>query len=154
SALGLIQSGISGAQYVFHVNVLGAGSRAQAERDGDIRFGRSYWPGANLRANALRLRDHVGIILAARQQDQKFLAAIPADSVVVAHSRFDARRCLPEHRVASQVAVSVIDALEMIEVAEKHTNGFAFAICPNDLVLQSLENGTAIPKSGQRIMRG
>jgi hypothetical protein len=63
------------------------------------------------------LGDGQGLVLSRlRQQDREFLPAEPARQVVAAHLLAQDGGDRPQRLVADQVAVSVVDPLEVIEV--------------------------------------
>ena len=57
-----------------------------------------------------------GVGVATRQHDQELLAAIAADGVVGADGRFHAAGGFAQHGVARQMAVRVVDQLEVVEI--------------------------------------
>src|SRR5690242_6365957 len=62
---------------------------------------------------------------AARENDEKLFAAVAADGVVSAQDRADSPGGFAQDRVAGGMPVAIVDALEVIEVAQDDAEGTA-----------------------------
>src|SRR6185437_7789034 len=67
-----------------------------------------------------------------RKQHHELLTAEPAGEVIVAKYLGDRGRDLPEHIVAEQVAVRVVDLLEPVKVEQRHGERRPGADGPDD----------------------
>jgi hypothetical protein len=64
-----------------------------------------------------------------------------------------APRDFAQHFVSDGVAVLVIDALEVIDVAPHHRGAASFPARSHDFVCHQLDNYATVPKRGQQVVR-
>src|SRR5262249_33218597 len=92
-----------------------------------------------------------GIDAGPGQQDHELLAAVTSGDVAVADCALDALRDLPQHLVARKVAVSIVDALEVIDVDHEARERAALAAAARKLLAQTaLQMGAVVP-AGQDV---
>ena len=114
--LRVIHGGVGIAHDLVGVVVLGA-----AEGDADARGGEDF-PPADRKGRAQRVlnaeRDGVGLILVAElvQENRELVSAQPGERVALPQARLEAARHRRQQLVAHQVAETVVDDLEAVEV--------------------------------------
>ena len=92
---------------------------------------------------------------AADQDDEKLFAAIAAHRIVAANGSVEAFRHLAQNRVARGVPVTVVDLLEVINVAQNDGHAVAaIAGSAGNFALQEIKNHAAVPERGQRVVGG
>jgi len=89
------------------------------------------------------LGDTAGLLRrGAAKQDRELLAAEPADQIGLTDLLAHLRGERPEHRVAGEVPVGVVDVLEVVHVGEQHRERLAAAAGPDDR-----EVGLSLPRA-------
>ena len=86
-----------------------------------------------------------------RQHDRELVAAEARAGVADAHLRVDAVRHLAQHRVAGQVAVLVVDALEVIDVDHQAGEGLVGALGARQLLAQARVQVAAVVEAGEEV---
>src|SRR5262249_54871279 len=72
------------------------------------------------------------------QDDGELLAAVAGEDLVATDARLDDARELLEHEVAREVAVHVVDALEVVDVEEEDREVALVPAAADDLALERL----------------
>jgi len=88
------------------------------------------------------------------EYEQELLTAIAAGMVVSADGRADCGGEAAQRLIAGQMAVAVIDALEMIQIKHRDGDGQIFAPGALHLLHQGLQNGGAVEQSGEPVVSG
>ena len=83
--------------------------------------------------------------IAAGEDDEKLFAAVAAHRVVAAGCALHAAGELAQNGIAGEVAVSVVDHLEVVEIGENDADGTIFAGTPGKLALEDIENRGPVP---------
>ena len=86
------------------------------------------------------------------QNKQKLLAAVAAHPVVGAHCALKDCADLLEHVVAGQVAVGVVDVLEVIQIRQNNAQRHAVAARAVHLLVQPFNHDAVIPQAGQIVV--
>src|SRR6202021_2790389 len=89
-----------------------------------------------------------------RNDDEKFLTSIAADSVVRANKIGHATGHFLQHGIASEMAMGVIYVFEMIDVGQDNRKSVAAAILPGTLTADAVHDHAAITNAGQIVVRG
>ena len=89
--------------------------------------------------------------VAARQHDQKLLAADAPHSVVTPDNSVKAPDNLPQRLVPRRMTPRVIDLLEMVQIKHHHPKVPLLPFRPVRLTLQRLKNHPPVPAARQRI---
>src|SRR5690606_6680810 len=87
----------------------------------------------------------------ARQQDHELFAAIASRDIAVANDALDPPRDLTQHLVADEMPVTVVDALEMIDVDHEAGQRLALAPAARELLAEAAREVAAIVPTRQRI---
>ena len=90
----------------------------------------------------------------AGQDQQEFLTTITADVVVTPQPLLKMVRAVPEHGIADQVAVAVVDLLEVIQIEHGDGQRCVLAAGTFQLVGELFEYRQAIGQSGERVAQG
>src|SRR5712692_3085436 len=116
-ALGSVESGVGGANQRIGALRIRRGGRghAQAAGGGMPAFRGVEGAFAEQRAESLAVPD-AGFQIAARQQDQEFLAAVPPYGIVGPQRRRDAPRKLSQHGVSRHMSEGVVQILEVVDI--------------------------------------
>src|ERR1700722_3429638 len=88
------------------------------------------------------------------KQQQEFFAAIATETVDVADVGEHGDRECPEHLVAGGMAISVVDALEPVEIDQRDRKGRLEALDAGDLVIQHPHDAAAVERAGQFVEFG
>ena len=100
-------------------------------------------------------RDGVGLLLVAElvQENRELVAAQPGERVSLPQARLEAARHRGEQLVADQVAETVVDDLEAVEVEIQHREPAAAGPCLDrvEATPEPLHEDRAIAEPGQRI---
>ena len=88
------------------------------------------------------------------QQHDELLAAVARGDVDVAHRLLDDVRDLAQHGVAGAVAVGVVVALEVVEVAEEHAERPLQLARAVQLLAQALVQVAVVVEAGERVGDG
>ena len=86
-----------------------------------------------------------------RQHGQELLAAVAPQQVGAAQALAQHRRALAQHGVAGQVAVGVVDLLEVVEVAEHHAQGVLVAAGALELLGQPVVDHPVVELAGEAV---
>jgi hypothetical protein len=86
------------------------------------------------------------------QQHQKFFTAVPALQVRAAQHFPHALADRIQHRVAAQVAVSIVDVLEVVEIKQDHRDRHLAAPGASQLGVDDVQRVAASEAAGQRIL--
>ena len=106
-----------------------------------------------LLAQALGLGEAIRLA-AAGEQNQELLAAVAPNGIVLANAILHAAGRLPKNRIASQMSVSIVDVLEVIQIHDHNAQGTGFALRTGQLAAQFTQDGTAVPQARERIPGG
>ena len=152
---GAIERGIGGLEEGFSIASVAVIAGRDAETHGEAEFsgGGVEFRGFDAGANSFGDADGAGGI-GERRKDNEFLAAVAADGIVSAQESGEAHGDAAKNGVAGQVAVRVVDFLEVIHVGENEADGFAGALAAGDLALDLSENFAAIGDAGEGIVGG
>src|ERR1043165_3818141 len=88
---------------------------------------------------------------AVRQNDRELIAAEPRADVTHAHLEVDASGGFTQQRVASEMAVLIVDALEVIDVDHQAGDGLAEPLGPRELFAQARVEVTSIVEAGEEV---
>ena len=153
--LGTIERGVGFQQHAGDVLGDGAGAAvntgAEAQGDGlfvDLR--RVLGQGLAELIDQLQRAAGVG----AGQNQQKLLTTITADAVVTPQTLLKMVRAVPEHVIADQVAVAVVDLLEVIQIEHGDGQRCVLAAGTLQLVGELFKYRQAIGQPGERVAQG
>ena len=91
---------------------------------------------------------------AAGEGDDEFFAAIPPGEIVGTGEFADTLSDALEDGVADEVAVGIVDKLEVIDICHEDGDGEVFALCADEFLAEHFEDGSAIPESGEAVSGG
>ncbi|MNE19076.1 hypothetical protein D3C80_1121440 [compost metagenome] len=153
--LGLVQRCIGLSKQAGSV-VVGAGHTApQSDTETQLDFiaGKACGAAGNGLSQALQRR-HCANAVGFGQQQQKFLAAIAAQTVSLAQALLQLAHAMAQHLVTGQVPVQVVDAFEVVDV--DHGHGQAALRVPGAVQLddEALEDRPAIVGTREHIAQG
>src|SRR5690348_8251637 len=95
-----------------------------------------------------------GILVTGGKNDQEFFASVAADAIVWANGFHHALGDFLEHRIAGQMAVTVIHFFEMIDVAQDDSDRRLLALAARQFASEKFNGGTAAGCSGEKVVRG
>ena len=145
--LGGIQAAVGGGELVPVAPVLRIDGHATADRErGQLLRRRRR--GGYCGTQAVGNRQGIGAGHAV-QQHHEFLAADAANSIVAAAAAIQHLRHVAQRGIALQVAVRVVDALEMVDVEHDQGEGAPLALGAARLGEEALQRGAAIGDTGQ-----
>ena len=90
----------------------------------------------------------------AGQQHHEFFTAVAAQHIGRTQALAQHADDVAQHVVAGQMAVVVIDALEVVDVHHQQRQGRVLAAGAGQLGLQRLHQGAAVGGTGQRVLAG
>ncbi len=100
-----------------------------------------------------RFGDDPGFLdVRAREDDRELVAAQAGQHVALAHAAAQDPGNFADQPVASRVAATVVDLLEVVEVEHQHRPGAALAVAAGHLAAQVLLEAAAVLQPGQRIL--
>jgi hypothetical protein len=88
----------------------------------------------------------------ARKHNQKFLATIPAYEIVGTNHLTYTLRNLFEDGVSGQVAIGIVDGLEVVQIKHQDANGLVGTGSTVDFSAEQIEHGCPVPDSSQHIV--
>ena len=103
-------------------------------------------------AHTLGLISGASGIAPGKNHEELFAAVAPQRIVLRIRSACAGR--LAQHGVAGEVAVGVVDALEMVEVHQHHAHGRRSRKAPGQLALKNIEDGGTVPETRQQVAGG
>ena len=129
-----------------------------AERDPDARRDPVLDPGdlhrrLDGREDPLTDLDRHGRVDLIADRDE-LIAAVPGDRVTGADGAAQSPGYLDEHRVAHDVAVTVVDRLELVEVDEQDRGGARVPARVGDRMAQSIVQQRPVGEARERVMDG
>src|SRR6266849_430212 len=86
-----------------------------------------------------------GIRTAIIEHDQEFLATVASHKIVRAHGMEQAAGDFTQNLVSDQMAVPIVDILEMVEIAENEGSTNVFALRTSKLAAQKIHDHSAVP---------
>lgn len=95
-----------------------------------------------------------GFGVAAGQNHDELLAAVAAHGVIGSDVGLHAAGGLFENGVAGQMTKTVVDGLELVQVADHHRHGRFLAFGAAEFAGEHLKNGSAVEKVRERVVRG
>ena len=93
-------------------------------------------------------------LVGGRQDRQKLFSAIAGDHVGLAQPLANAQRHFAQHGVSGQVAIGVVDALEVVDVQHQESQRFPLAPSARAQRWQQVLQGTAVVQTGEAVVRG
>ena len=78
--------------------------------------------------------------IGARQYNQEFLAAVAPDGVVTPNGFLHSPRALLQRNIAREVAVGVVDALEVVQVSYDDTDRQLFSFRSSQFPVENIQN--------------
>src|SRR2546430_2687788 len=128
--------------------------RYQPHAEGDGNWTRSTVDRALGYHTAQSFRTHDQALgIASRNNDQEFFPSIAADRIIASHRCSQSSGNFCEHGISNQVAVRVIDILEVIDVRHDYTQRLATPLTSLYLALQKIQYCAPVPHSGQMIVQ-
>ena len=126
---------------------------AGREREGQLQPVHVPRRGMEVRAHAFERRSR-GRQRRVGQQQHELLAAPAGEHIRLAQQRLRVMRQRAQHRIADGVPVRVVDALEVVEIDERHAPRRGRALAAQALGLQQLLHATTVHEAGQLVVRG
>jgi hypothetical protein len=126
---------------------------SDADGEGERRVAGMEGLGADGGADALGTVLGLSAV-AVGEEDEELLAAVASGDVVGAGGTGDAAADFAQDRVAGEVAVSIVDRLEVIDIEKKDAEAAVAAQGALAFFVKEVDEGGAVPEAGKGIMGG
>ena len=100
----------------------------------------------------LRRRNRTFPALELRQQDDEFIATVPAGGVGCTDTGGQARCHLLKQLVTRRMPQQIVDALESVKIEEQQCHLLVLARCPRRCLIEAIQQQSAIGQAGELVV--